>query len=167
MTLTRKRDKSAAKGGSRKESVGAAPARRSQNTSASGTEAGPPSKRKIWIAASAAAVIVAGIGLGLLLRSGIGSGDKAPVTSASTFVGSNACAGCHQAETKLWRGSHHQEAMDHATDTSVVGDFKDASFDHYGVHSRFFRQDGKFLVETDGSDGKLATFEVKYTFGVY
>jgi hypothetical protein len=53
--------------------------------------------------------------------------------------------------------------MDHATDTSVLGDFNDASFDHYGVRSSFFRKDGKFLVETDGPDGKLATFEVKYT----
>ena len=35
-----------------------------------------------------------------------------------------------------------------------------------GVRSRFFRKDGKFFVETDGPDGKLATFEVKYTFGV-
>jgi predicted CXXCH cytochrome family protein len=56
--------------------------------------------------------------------------------------------------------------MDHATDKSVRGDFDDAGFDYYGVHSRFFRKDGKFLVETDGPDGKLATFEVKYTFGV-
>ena len=32
--------------------------------------------------------------------------------------------------------------------------------------SRFFRKDGKFFVETDGPDGKLAVFEVKYTFGV-
>ena len=56
--------------------------------------------------------------------------------------------------------------MDHATDKSVLGDFNDASFDYYGVHSRFFRKDGKFLVETDGPDGKLATFEVKYTFGL-
>ena len=53
-----------------------------------------------------------------------------------------------------------------ATDT-VLGDFNDASFDYYGVHSRFFRKDGKFFVETDGADGKLATFEVKYTFGLY
>ena len=37
---------------------------------------------------------------------------------------------------------------------------------YYGVPSRFFRKDGKFFVETDGPDGKLATFEVKYTFGV-
>ncbi len=56
--------------------------------------------------------------------------------------------------------------MEHATDTSVLGDFNDAGFDYYGVHSRFFRKDGKFFVETDGPDGKLATFEVKYTFGV-
>ena len=56
--------------------------------------------------------------------------------------------------------------MDHATDKSVLGDFSDAIFDYYGVKSRFFRKDGKFFVETDGPDGKLAVFEVKYTFGV-
>ncbi len=83
-----------------------------------------------------------------------------------TFVGSDACAQCHPAEAKLWRNSQHKLAMAHATDTSVLGDFNEASFDYYGVHSRFFRQGGKFFVETDGPDGKLATFEVKYTFGV-
>ena len=56
--------------------------------------------------------------------------------------------------------------MQHATEKTVLGDFSDARFDYYGVPSRFFRKDGKFLVETDGPDGKLATFEVKYTFGV-
>src|SRR5262249_23814505 len=56
--------------------------------------------------------------------------------------------------------------MQHATDKSVLGDFSDASFDYYDVRSRFFREDGKFFVKTDGPDGKLATFEVKYTFGV-
>ncbi|WP_456759059.1 tetratricopeptide repeat protein [Bradyrhizobium sp. USDA 4011] len=56
--------------------------------------------------------------------------------------------------------------MQHATDKTVLGNFNDASFDHYGVHSRFFRKDGKFLVETDGPDGEPAVFEVKYTFGV-
>ncbi len=56
--------------------------------------------------------------------------------------------------------------MQHATDRTVLGNFNDASFDYYGVHSRFFRKDGKFLVETDGADGKLAVFEVKYTFGI-
>jgi predicted CXXCH cytochrome family protein len=56
--------------------------------------------------------------------------------------------------------------MAHATKDTVLGDFNDASFDYFGVHSRFFRDGDKFMVETDGPDGKLASFEVKYTFGL-
>ena len=36
----------------------------------------------------------------------------------------------------------------------------------YALRSRFLRKDGKFFVETDGPDGQLATFEVKFTFGL-
>ena len=32
--------------------------------------------------------------------------------------------------------------------------------------STFSRRDGKFFVNTDGPDGKLADYEIKYTFGV-
>jgi hypothetical protein len=167
MTLARKRGESAAKGGARKESAGASQAAPPQGASPAGTDAGVPSTSKIWIAASVAAVIVAVVGLGFYLLNGIESAGTAPGASAATFVGSDTCAGCHQAEAKLWGESHHKQAMEHSTDKSVLGDFNDASFDYYGVRSRFFRKDGKFLVETDGSDGKLATFEVKYTFGVY
>jgi predicted CXXCH cytochrome family protein len=85
---------------------------------------------------------------------------------APAFVGSEACAGCHQAETALWKESQHKHAMQHATATSVLGNFDDASFDYFGVHSRFFKEDNKFFVETDGPDGKLAAFQVKYTFGI-
>jgi len=48
----------------------------------------------------------------------------------------------------------------------VLGDFNDASVEHFGVRSRFFRQDGRFFVETDGPDGNLGTFQIKYTFGI-
>jgi predicted CXXCH cytochrome family protein len=89
-------------------------------------------------------------------------GRSAPLS----FVGTETCASCHRAEAELWRTSQHKLAMAHASDSSVLADFNDTSFDYYGVHSRFFRKDGKFFVETDGSDGTLATFEVKYTFGV-
>ena len=78
--------------------------------------------------------------------------------SRASFVGSETCAGCHKSEADRWHGSQHQLAMQHATEKSVLGDFSDASFDYYGVHSRFFRQGGKFLIETDGRDGKLAIF---------
>jgi len=88
------------------------------------------------------------------------------VSAAPAFVGSQACAGCHRAETASWNRSQHKHAMQHAGPTSVLGDFDNTSFDYFGVHSRFFKRDDKFFVETDGPDGKLATFEVKYTFGV-
>ncbi|WP_080663503.1 tetratricopeptide repeat protein [Bradyrhizobium elkanii] len=86
--------------------------------------------------------------------------------SAAVFVGSAACAGCHQAETALWKESQHKHAMRHATAASVLGNFNDARFDYFGVHSRFFKKENKFFVETDGPDGKLANFEIKYTFGI-
>jgi hypothetical protein len=115
------------------------------------------------IAASLATalVVVSGLGYGLL------HGSAADTSaSAATFLGSEACVGCHQTEADLWHKYQHRVAMQHATENSVLGNFNDASFDYYGVHSRFFRKEGKYLVETDGADGKLATFEVKYTFGV-
>ena len=58
--------------------------------------------------------------------------------------------------------------MDPATEETVVdlAAFADKAFTHEGVTSKFFRKDGRFFVTTDGEDGKLATFEIKYVFGV-
>ena len=56
--------------------------------------------------------------------------------------------------------------MQHATAASVLGDFDDARFEYAGVTSAFFRRDGRHFIRTDGPDGRLADFEVKYTFGV-
>ena len=36
----------------------------------------------------------------------------------ATFVGAGVCAGCHAAETALWRGSDHDKAMAVATDAT-------------------------------------------------
>jgi len=57
--------------------------------------------------------------------------------------------------------------MAEATTKNVLGNFADAGFDYAGVRSRFFTRDGKFYVSTDGADGHLATFTIRYTFGVY
>ena len=53
-----------------------------------------------------------------------------------------------------------------ATPATVLGDFNDRRFTHYGVTSRMFRQGDRFLVATDGPDGRVQTYPVKYTFGV-
>jgi Flp pilus assembly protein TadD len=84
----------------------------------------------------------------------------------ATFVGSKTCAGCHQAEAELWRISQHKLAMDHATEQSVLGNFDNAHFEYYGLDAHFFKKGGEFFVDTDGPDGKLTTFQIKYTFGV-
>jgi predicted CXXCH cytochrome family protein len=123
--------------------------------------------RTILVAASVIVALSVAGGLGFeFWTGGLRDTLRGAGSATATFVGSEACAGCHRSEAEHWRGSQHQLAMQHATDKSVLGDFADASFEHYGVRSRFFRKDGKFFVETDGPDGKLAVFEVKYTFGL-
>ena len=89
-----------------------------------------------------------------------------PAGAAPDYVGTAACAACHVKEHDAWRGSQHDRAMMAATPESVAGNFADARFTHAGVTTRFFRRDGRYFVNTDGPDGKLADFEVKYTFGV-
>ncbi len=87
------------------------------------------------------------------------------VTAEATFVGRPACARCHESANKAWTGSHHDQAMTEATIETVRGDFSGVRFAGDGMRARFFRQDEKFLIETDGPDGQLATYEVAYTFG--
>jgi len=107
------------------------------------------------------------IGLALTLLFSVASVAAAPSSDAATgFVGSGTCAGCHEAESAAWRGSHHDLAMAEATEETVLGDFDNATFTCGGVTSRFFRRDGKFFVNTDGPNGELADFEIRYVFGV-
>jgi len=82
------------------------------------------------------------------------------------FVGNGLCKECHIKEFAEWTGSHHEQAMQEATDRTVLGDFNDARFTHFGVISRFFKKEEKYFVYTDGPDGKMVDFEIKYTFGV-
>jgi tetratricopeptide (TPR) repeat protein len=92
--------------------------------------------------------------------------QAAPPPAAATYLGSAACAQCHAKEAEAWRGSQHERAMQVAGEGTVLGDFANAKFTHAGVTSSFFRRDGKYYVHTDGPDGKLADFEIRYTFGV-
>ena len=56
--------------------------------------------------------------------------------------------------------------MQVADTKSVLGNFRNAKFTYAGTTSVFSTRDGKYYVRTDGPDGKLADFEIKYTFGV-
>jgi Flp pilus assembly protein TadD len=87
--------------------------------------------------------------------------------ASARFVGGKVCGECHEEEYKLWSGSHHDLAMQEANDKTVLGDFKEKEFNHFGVKTRFYKRNGKFMVRTDGPDGRLHDYEIKYTFGVY
>ncbi|WP_084245718.1 tetratricopeptide repeat protein [Rhodoplanes sp. Z2-YC6860] len=123
------------------------------------------SRMKVFVAIAIATAVLFVGGLAWLISKGPSLLASSQAARPATFVGSEVCAGCHKPEFDRWRTSQHQRAMDHATDQSVLGDFNNASFENHGVTSRFFRKDGKFFVETDGPDGQLATFQIKYTFG--
>ena len=112
------------------------------------------------------------VAINLLKQKSANESDTQKVSSTqievpARFVGGKACAGCHEEEYKLWSGSHHDLAMQGANEKTVLGDFNDKEFTYYGLKSRFNRRDSKFMVRTDGPDGKLHDYEIKYTFGVY
>jgi tetratricopeptide (TPR) repeat protein len=82
------------------------------------------------------------------------------------FAGSASCIDCHEEAYRAWSGSHHDLAMQVASEDTVLGDFDDTSFTHFGVTSRFSQRDGSFFVLTEGPDGELVEFEITHTFGV-
>jgi predicted CXXCH cytochrome family protein len=57
--------------------------------------------------------------------------------------------------------------MSEAAAGTVLGNFDGATFTYAGVTSTFSKRDGQFFVRTDGHDGQLTDFQIKYTFGVY
>jgi tetratricopeptide (TPR) repeat protein len=134
----------------------------------------PPIERRTraaWFIAAALVVFAAaGVGVWRFTAAPTPSGHQAPAPAApiaaATYIGTAACAQCHAKEHTAWQGSQHDRAMQVADEKTVLGNFAGAKFTYSGVTSTFFRRDGKYFVSTDGPDGKLADFEIRYTFGV-
>ena len=84
----------------------------------------------------------------------------------AAYVGASKCVQCHADQGQKFANSHHDLAMDRATPQTVLGDFSGVELEHLGVTSRMFRDGDKYMVSTEGPDGKQHDFEVKYVFGV-
>ncbi len=82
------------------------------------------------------------------------------------YVGASACSSCHAQQAADWHGSHHDLAMQTADTHTVLGDFNQATFRYNGIVTTFYREQDRFRVRTDGADGKLHDYTIKYTFGV-
>jgi predicted CXXCH cytochrome family protein len=103
----------------------------------------------------------------LCLILALGPAAAAAQSLASGFAGTPACAACHAAESELWAGSHHARAMQAASPTTILGNFADATLEHFGATARFFRRGDAFFIATEDRDGKPAEFKIAYTFGLY
>lgn len=90
------------------------------------------------------------------------SGTKEP-----QYVGGNLCLECHQKEFEDWKGSDHDLAMTEATAEFVLGDFSDVEITRKGQTHKAFKKGDDFFVLTDGPDGKMQEYLIKYTFGHY
>lgn len=136
-------------------------------------------QRKYLIAGVITLLVVAG-GLGFYFLSAkapppspavtaapVAPAAPAPLASAPTYVGAEVCKTCHEPEFKAWSGSHHDLAMQEANAKTVLGNFANAKFRYNGIESTFFTRGDKFMVRTDGPDGKLTDYEIAYTFGLY
>ncbi len=88
------------------------------------------------------------------------------VEPLAEYVGTEACASCHEAAHEAWVESHHDLAMQVATPDTVLGNFGGMTVRYYGETVTFVREGDAFFVEAVGADGKSARFPVKYTFGV-
>jgi tetratricopeptide (TPR) repeat protein len=115
-----------------------------------------------WLLVLALAAIVVGAPLAL---STARQRLDAQTLHAARFVGRDACARCHKDQLDQWKGSDHDLAMQVPDDRSVKGDFNNATFEYHGIVSRFHKKDGAYFVQTDGPDGKLTDYPVKYVFG--
>jgi Tfp pilus assembly protein PilF len=125
---------------------------------------------KNWKLIGLVATLVIGLSVPLYLariRFLQGPPERKGVEPGTRFVGSEQCKSCHKREYDLWKGSHHDHAMEVASDETVLGDFDDATFSHHGVVSRFYRKGDRFFVHTPGPGGEMGDFEVTHTFGWY
>lgn len=98
---------------------------------------------------------------------GLTSQVSAEPSAVASYVGVNACVECHAEQVTKWTGSHHDLAMQEASEKTVLGDFGNATFTHYGVTSRFYRDGNRFMVRTEGETEAIEDFEISYVFGVY
>jgi Tfp pilus assembly protein PilF len=93
--------------------------------------------------------------------------EPAATANAAHYVGSSACLSCHAEEAERWRTSQHHDAMSETSTDTVLGHFDGSTFTYAGITSTFFKRDNRFFIRTDGRDGRLTDFQIKYTFGVF
>jgi predicted CXXCH cytochrome family protein len=91
---------------------------------------------------------------------------KNDALSTAEYMGRASCASCHKMEHDLFQHSDHDLAMDSANSETVLGDFNNATYTHFGVTSKFYMNDDQYFVFTEGPGGEMQEYKISFTFGV-
>jgi len=91
---------------------------------------------------------------------------QASVNSVDGYMGDANCISCHRKEYDLWKGSHHDLAMQIANESTVLGDFNDVNTKIDGVEYFFFKKNNEFIVRIIEIDASENEYKIAYTFGV-
>jgi predicted CXXCH cytochrome family protein len=124
-----------------------------------------PSNKRLWTAPAAIAVAIAiAIFAFARYRQQAKQFTEAP---RADFIGASECASCHAAEAAAWKSSQHAVSMQNARKGTVLGRFDSTRFANGSVTWTFFRRGDRYFVNTDGEDGALHDYQIRWTFGVY
>src|SRR5690606_41234885 len=89
---------------------------------------------------------------------------SAALPAAQEWVDEASCQSCHAEQTTDWLNSHHQLAMQPATEETELGNFDQQALTSAAETSSFLRRDGGLWINTLGADGKPANYQLDYTF---
>jgi predicted CXXCH cytochrome family protein len=89
-----------------------------------------------------------------------------PPSTPADYLGSKACARCHQEDFEQWERSLHIRMTKPIAEATVLGDFTDGTrFADHGRAFEFGRTDGKPFVKITFGKQASETFRVDYTLG--
>jgi predicted CXXCH cytochrome family protein len=100
--------------------------------------------------------------------------SAAPVTTGTAqasgagadYLGSRACARCHEDSQQQWERSLHVRMTKPVAEALVVGDFSDGTnFSDHGRSYRFGRKDGRPFITITFPGREPETFAIDYTLG--
>lgn len=93
---------------------------------------------------------------------------RSPARGRDAFVGSAACAPCHQAQSDAYLGSHHAKALVAPGPGLAKSRFDGGQLtSKLGGTTKFALQDGAPFVTTPVSPGKTASLPIRYISGVW
>ena len=92
---------------------------------------------------------------------------EAEAQATPSYVGSEECAGCHEAVGLAWRQSHHALAWTPARPDTIVADFDGTDFSGGGVEAQFnIGEGGTYDITVTEADGDTRSYEVHSVVGI-